>query len=303
MTGILAEGRNYFEDAAYPITARHVITSSSKEPSHEHDLTEVKHAHDFCELVLIVGGTAQHWLNGDEFPVVAGDVFLLQGMQDHYFHNRDRLEMINVMYDPEQIELPENHLLKIPGYCALFLLEPVFRKQHRFSSRLHLERLSLSRAERIALEMVGEVEHRRDGYESALLGKLIDLVVFLSRSYQETQSESNRSAALLRVGSVISSMEQDCARDWKLDDFIEMSRLSRSHFMRTFTKATGLPPFEYLIQLRLQNAMRLLRNSRLTVSQIAFEVGFNDSNYFTRQFSKRKGVSPLAYRKSFGSDL
>jgi AraC family L-rhamnose operon transcriptional activator RhaR/AraC family L-rhamnose operon regulatory protein RhaS len=72
--------------------------------------------------------------------------------------------------------------------------------------------------------------------------------------------------------------------------------------MRTFAKATRLPPFEYLIQLRLQNAMRLLRNSRLTVSQIAFEVGFNDSNYFTRQFSKRKGVSPLAYRKSFGSD-
>lgn len=300
MTGILAEGRNYFEDAAYPITARHVVTSSSKAPSHEHDLTETKHAHDFCELVVIVGGTAMHWLNGDEFPVVAGDVFLLQGKQDHYFHDRERLEMINIMYDPEQIELPENRLLKMPGYCALFLLEPVFRKQHRFSSRLQLGRLALSRAERIALEMVEEVERREDGYESALLGKLIDLVVFLSRSYQENQSESNRSAALLRVGSVISSMEQDYARDWKLDDFIEMSRLSRSHFMRTFTKATRQPPFEYLIQLRLQNAMRLLRNSRLNVSQIAFDVGFNDSNYFTRQFTKRKGVSPLAYRKSFG---
>lgn len=301
MTGVLAEGRNYFEEADYPITARHVITSYSRAPSHEHDLTEVKHAHDFSELVLVVGGTAIHWLNGDEFPVVAGDVFLLQGRQDHYFHDRDRLEMINIMYDPDRIELPENRLLKMPGYCALFLLEPVFRKQHRFSSRLHLERLALSRAERIALEMVVEVDRREDGFESALLGKLIDLIVFLSRSYQETQSEANRSAALLRVGSVISSMEQNYSRDWKLDDFIEMSRLSRSHFMRTFARATGQPPFEYLIQLRLQNAMRLLRNSQLTVSQIAFEVGFNDSNYFTRQFTRRKGVSPLAYRKSFGA--
>jgi len=300
MTGILAEGRNYFEDVDYPITARHVLTSSTNQPSHEYDLTETKHAHDFCELVLIVGGTAMHWLNGDEFPVVAGDVFLLQGKQGHFFHKRERLEMINIMYDPAQIGLPENRLLKMPGYCALFLLEPVFRKQHRFSSRLHLERLALSRAERVALEMVDEVDRREDGYESALLGKLIDLIVFLSRSYQETQSELNRSAALLRVGSVISSMEQDYARDWKLEDFVEMSRLSRSHFMRTFSKATRQPPFDYLIQLRLQNAMRLLRGSRLTVSQIAYEVGFNDSNYFTRQFSKRKGLSPLAYRKSFG---
>mgnify|MGYP002631807761 FL=1 len=299
MTGILAKGENYFEDASYPITARHVQTGSTSEPSHEHDLTEVQHAHDFNELVLITGGTAIHWLNGSEFPIVAGDIFLLQGQQDHYFHKRDRLEMINIMYDPKQIELPESRLLKMPGYCALFLLEPVFRKQHRFSSRLHLERLALSRAERIALEMVDEVNQRHDGYESALLGKLIDLMVFLSRSYQK--SESTNSAALLRVGKVISSMEQDCARDWKLEDFIEMSRQSRSHFIRTFSKATRLSPFEYLIQLRLQRAMGLLRNSRLTISQIAYEVGFNDSNYFARQFRKRKGTSPLAYRKSFGN--
>jgi AraC-like DNA-binding protein/mannose-6-phosphate isomerase-like protein (cupin superfamily) len=298
MTGILAKGENYFEDPAFPITARRVSTSRASEPSHEHDLTEVQHAHDFNELAIVTAGTAMHWLNGSEFPVVAGDVFLLQGQQDHYFHKRDRLEMVNVMYDPQQIELPESRLLKMPGYCALFLLEPVFRKQHRFSSRLHLERLALSRAERIALEMVEEVESRIDGYESALLGKLIDLMVFLSRSYQK--SESTNSAALLRVGHVISSMEQDCAHDWKLEDFIEMSRLSRSHFIRTFAKATRLSPIEYLIQLRLQRAMELLRHSQLTVSQIAFEVGFNDSNYFARQFKQRKGASPLAYRKSFG---
>jgi AraC-like DNA-binding protein/mannose-6-phosphate isomerase-like protein (cupin superfamily) len=298
MTGILAKGENYFEDPAFPITARRVSTSRASEPSHEHDLTEVQHAHDFNELAIVTAGTAMHWLNGSEFPVVAGDVFLLQGQQDHYFHKRDRLEMVNVMYDPQQIELPESRLLKMPGYCALFLLEPVFRKQHRFSSRLHLERLALSRAERIALEMVEEVESRIDGYESALLGKLIDLMVFLSRSYQK--SESANSAALLRVGQVISSMEQDCAHDWKLEDFIEMSRLSRSHFIRTFAKATRLSPIEYLIQLRLQRAMELLRHSQLTVSQIAFEVGFNDSNYFARQFKQRKGASPLAYRKSFG---
>lgn len=301
MTGILAKGKHYFEDPSYPITVRHVQTSSSHEPSHEHDLTEIKHAHDFNELVIIIGGTAIHWLNGDEFPVVAGDVFLLQGQQDHYFHNRDRLQMINIMYDPEQIELPESRLLKMPGYCALFMLEPVFRRQHRFSSRLHLKRLSLSRAERIALEMVREVERQDDGYESALIGKFIDLLVFLSRSYQDSPSETNRSAALLRVGTVISRMEQEFAKDWRLEDFMEIARLSRSHFIRTFTKATRLPPFEYLIQIRLQNAMRLLRSSRLTISQVAYEVGFNDSNYFTRQFTKRKGLSPLAYRKSFQS--
>lgn len=300
MNKLLAKGENYFEDPNYPITVRIVKTGAEQQPSHEHDLTEIKHAHDFNELALVTGGSAMHWLEEEEFPIAAGDVFLLQGKKDHFYHQRDRLEMINIMYEPSKIGLPENRLLKIPGYCALFLLEPVFRKQHRFTSHLSLDRIAFSQAERIALDMAREVNEKPDGYEASLLGKLIDLIVFLSRSYQHTKSTN--SEALLRVGKVISTMEQGYSNEWKLEDFIEMSHLSRSHFIRTFTKATGLPPFEYLIQLRLQQAMLRLRSSNQPISQIAFDVGFNDSNYFTRQFKKRNGISPLTYRRSFGTE-
>ncbi|MCH6255150.1 AraC family transcriptional regulator [Puniceicoccaceae bacterium K14] len=299
MNELLARGEDYFEDPAYPITVRIVRTETMGQSSHEHDLTEVKHAHDFNELTLVTSGTAIHCLEDEEFPIVAGDVFVLQGQQNHYYRQRDRLEMINVMYEPSQIGLPENRLLKIPGYCALFLLEPVFRKQHRFSSHLSLERIAFSQAERIALEMEREVIEQPDGYEAALLGKLVDLIVFLSRSYQD--SKSTNSEALLRVGTVISKMEQDYASDWQLDEFVKLSSLSRSHFMRTFTKATGFPPLEYLIQIRLQKATQLIQMTKLPISQVALEVGFNDSNYFTRQFKKRNGLSPLAYRKAFGN--
>lgn len=295
----LAKGENYFEDPNYPITVRIVKTDTGQQPSHEHDLTEIKHAHDFNELALVTNGTALHCLEDEEFPIAAGDVFVLQGQQKHYYHQRNRLEMINIMYEPSKIGLPENRLLKMPGYCALFLLEPVFRKQHRFSSHLCLDRIAFSQAERIALEMAREVNERPDGYEAALLGKLINLIVFLSRSYQN--SKSINSEALLRVGTVISTMEQEFAEDWQLEDFVKISGLSRSHFMRTFTKATGEPPFEYLIQIRLQKAIQRLQSTSQSISEIALDVGFNDSNYFTRQFKKRKGLSPLAYRKAFGN--
>ncbi len=295
MTRLIAKGSNYFDDPKYPIAVRSVTTSSG-EVSHEHDLTEIEHAHDFCELTLVTKGHAMHWLEGDEFPITAGDAFILQDQQSHYFHQRKDLELINIMYDPKQLELPENRLRKMPGYCAIFLLEPLFRKQHRFSSHLHLNRLELSQAERMAQRMEKENTLKPEGFEVALLSGLLDLMVFLSRLYEKT--DSTNANALLRVGNVIGAIENDYAKDWNVEDFSKIAGMSRSTLMRVFKRATGQAPVEYLNQQRLQKAMQLLRSTRMPVSQIAFEVGFNDSNYFTRHFKKSQGMPPLSYRTS-----
>ena len=72
--------------------------------------------------------------------------------------------------------------------------------------------------------------------------------------------------------------------------------MSRSNLMRVFRAATGQSPIEYLLRLRIQKAMALLRNTDLTITEIAMEVGFNDSNYFTRQFKRVQGSSPTRFR-------
>ncbi len=296
MTRLIAKGSNYFDNPKYPIAVRSVKTSDKQSASHEHDLTEIEHAHDFCELTLVTKGRALHWLEGDEFPITAGDAFILQYQQSHYFHQREDLEMINIMYDPKQLELPENRLRKMPGYCAIFLLEPLFRKQHRFTSRLHLNRMELSQAERMAQRMHKEDTEKPDGFEVALLSGLLDLMVFLSRLYEKT--DSTNAHALLRVGNVIGAIENDFSQEWAIEDFSKISGMSRSNLMRVFKKATGQAPIEYLTQQRLQKAMHLLRSTRMSVSQIGFEVGFNDSNYFSRHFKKHQGTTPISYRNS-----
>lgn len=265
-------------------------TDEGKTPSHPHDLTEVEHSHDFCELVIVTGGSAMHWLGGTEFPVTAGDVFLLQGRQRHYFHDRQDLELINIMYDPEKIALPENELRRMPGYCALFLLEPTYRRQHRFASRLHLKRVPLAQVEHMAEEMGKECDMQASGYEVALRAKLLELMVFLSRAY--TVADATEARALLRVGSVIGALENDFSKAWRLDDLLGIAHMSRSNLMRVFRKATGQSPIEYLVRLRIQRAMELLRNTDLSITEIAMAVGFGDSNYFTRQFRRVLGEPP-----------
>ncbi len=203
------------------------------------------------------------------------------------------------MYDPEKIGLPENELRKMPGYCAMFMLEPAYRRQHRFASRLHLKRVPLAHAERLAEEMEKESEETGPGYEVALRAKLLELLVFLSRAY--TKTDTTEAHALLRVGNVIGALENNYAKEWSLDELTAIAHMSRSNLMRVFRKATGQTPIEYLIRLRIQRAMELLRNSDLSITEIALEIGFNDSNYFTRQFRRVLGESPRSFRQANAS--
>jgi AraC-like DNA-binding protein/mannose-6-phosphate isomerase-like protein (cupin superfamily) len=296
MNSTIADGIHYFGPSGFSLAIRRVQTDAQHTPSHPHDLTEVEHSHDFCELVIVTRGHAMHRLEGSEFPVTAGDIFLLQGRQKHYFYDRENLDLINIMYDPEKMALPENELRRMPGYCAMFILEPAYRRLHRFASRLHLKRVPLAHAEMLAAEMEKECTQQHPGFEAILRAKLVELIVYLSRAY--TATESTEADALLRVGNVIGALENNFSKDWKLDDLTKIAHMSKSSLLTVFRKATGQPPIEYLVRLRIQKAMDLLRTTNLTITDIALEVGFNDSNYFTRQFRRVVGDTPRTYRKT-----
>ncbi len=144
--------------------------------------------------------------------------------------------------------------------------------------------------------MERECDKEQPGHEVALRAKLMELMVYLSRAY--TSTDTTEGHALLRVGNVIGALENNFSKDWKLDDLLSIAHMSRSNLMRIFRKATGQTPIEYLVRLRIQRAMEMLRNTDLSITEIAMEVGFNDSNYFTRQFQKANGCPPSQYRKA-----
>ena len=75
---------------------------------------------------------------------------------------------------------------------------------------------------------------------------------------------------------------------------------SRSHFTRLFTTLTGLSPHQYVIQARLALAQELLAYTSLTVGEVAAGTGFNSIHHFCRQFQRRTGVTPTAWREGLG---
>lgn len=90
----------------------------------------------------------------------------------------------------------------------------------------------------------------------------------------------------------------------RLDSGVSLAKLSaeaglsRFHLLRLFKEHTGRTPAQYHLDLRIQQAQRLLRTSDATVSDIAQQCGFLDHSHFARAFRRRVGCSPSAYRRN-----
>jgi AraC-like DNA-binding protein len=292
---LLARGIHYFGPRGYPVTVRRVRGEPVDGQSHPLDFTDRPHYHDFSELVIVAGGRGRHVLQAESFPVSGGDVFVLQGRQVHCFREREGLQLINVMYDPAGLALPTRQLRRLPGYSALFMLEPAFRRAHRFASRLHLNRSELGSVEALVRQIEEESSAQAVGHEAMLLSLLVHLMTFLSRRYG--QSRDTEARALLRVGQLIRTLEREYTEPWTLEQLAERAHLSRSSLMRTFRKATGQAPIDYLISRRIEAAMRDLQQTQRSVTEVALDSGFSDSNYFARQFRRVCGCAPSDFRR------
>ena len=80
---------------------------------------------------------------------------------------------------------------------------------------------------------------------------------------------------------------------------MECFNMSESTVLRTFKRITGYSASEYQMRRRMLAATDELTSTDKSVTQIAYDMGFNDSNYFSRSFRRFTGITPTAYRKRF----
>lgn len=115
--------------------------------------------------------------------------------------------------------------------------------------------------------------------------------------------EANPNAKLAALdGRVREAMDLICRHLEKPLAFADLARqcsLSPSRLAHLFKDQVGLTPHEFLDQQRLRRAKQLLEHSALTISEVAYAVGFNDPFYFSTRFKRETGQRPLAYRQAF----
>lgn len=89
-----------------------------------------------------------------------------------------------------------------------------------------------------------------------------------------------------------------CEADFTSEDFAKRLNMGHTTFYNTMNRLTGKSPKEYLRHIRMKEAARLLLTSNKNVSEIAYQVGFNEISYFSKCFKQHFGMSPQAYKNS-----
>jgi AraC family transcriptional regulator len=126
------------------------------------------------------------------------------------------------------------------------------------------------------------------------------IAVHLARNYVAlTEAARGDTASLpgFKLRQITDWMRDHIAEEFSLARLAERAGMSEFHFNRLFKRATGIPPSQYQIRLRMDAARRLLRETKKSVITIAIEVGYSNPSHFAQLFRKQSGLSPTDYRR------
>ena len=152
----------------------------------------------------------------------------------------------------------------------------------------------------LALKQELEIDYYGCGlYAESLLNAL---AVHLLRKYNTTKVDvKNYHNGLSRqeIKLVIDYIKANLEEKIGLDALAKITQTSPYYFSRLFKQSTGITPYQYVIQQRIELGKQLLKKEELPIAEIAMMCGFANQSSFTTTFRKLVGVTPKAYQKEF----
>jgi AraC family transcriptional regulator len=119
----------------------------------------------------------------------------------------------------------------------------------------------------------------------------------LAVKYSSTLPRSIRAGmAPAQLKRAIEFMRDNLHRDISLSEMSNVAQMSKYHFAKCFKRAIGVAPHQHLVQLRVEQACRLIKTKKLSMEEIAYRVGYVDKNHFAAQFRRITGTTPYGYR-------
>ncbi len=269
-------GKEFFLKGRLPLRVLHM----------DHSIAYPIHSHDFTEVAVIYSGQAVHrTCEGDE-NVSAGNVLLIPvGMGHSYLGVKD-FSYVNIIFDSEK-------LMRLPLSQEKLLPFKDYYDPHSIS-RMELSGYQI----KALLSLVNKVD--RELFRNNTVSPMLTVsyfLQFLSLLYESAnQSRQGNLPADERIRNVIEGIDACAPDDCSIKNLSSRSATSPRNFYRLFKKIYGKSPSSYINERRIDFSCELLRDTDLTVTQIASLSGFDDPNYYSHLFRQMKGVSPSVFR-------
>ncbi|MFC3811791.1 AraC family transcriptional regulator [Lacihabitans lacunae] len=255
------------------------------------------HYHPEIELVLMLESTGKKYVGSSITDFEPGDLCLIGGLLPHYYKSDEE-------YHKNNEELRARSI--VCHFNFDFVGTPFWEAPESFAIKALLERSK--RGIQFSSETSKKVEDRLrklsevEGMSRLLL--FLEILDELAKSkdieYLTTDPIQIRNEVDSdRIKKVLEHVSENFQNQIMLDDVAQLANMSESAFSRYFKKRTRKTFSNFLTEIRIEYACKLLQNDKMSISQIAFDSGFYNLSNFNRQFKSIKKITPLAYRMNY----
>lgn len=245
-----------------------------------------EHCHSFHELVVVQSGCAIHLTDGCANHISRGSIFYLGENDSHMFDQMNNLCIINVLFRPEAFHHSSGIQKMLSESC------------HLNHGNVMLN-AGLQQQCKQLLTQIEEENCKQDEYSQLMVESLFSqLTVMLWRDHNQPSNLTKfEQDDQLRLVALINHINENYHEKIDWDALSENFEIPLRTLNRKILEHTGLTPNNYLGRIRLCQASWMLSHTQKTVTDIAFECGFNDGNYFSSKFHNALDMTPLQYRK------
>lgn len=146
-------------------------------------------------------------------------------------------------------------------------------------------------------QMIQELQLRRVNYADFLTMILRHIFLMINRYLKEGQTAS--SDVINEIEKATHYFNENYNKQINIEKYAEKCHMSSCWFINNFKKITKVTPMQYIVSLRITNAINLIENTDYNITEIANAVGYDNSLYFSRLFHKHTGMSPSEYKKKY----
>lgn len=260
------------------------------------DFASDTESHDFWEMVYVDKGEAIATANGKEMILRAGEAIFHKPDEIHALRAGGRLApnvfIISFTTKSESVHFFENKRIALEKRLLPFIYTIVEESKKTFDVPYSDP----------ALKKMPLLEKPTLGGQQLIKDLLEVLLINIMRDETETKSENTTFLPKEELESqvakrVIAYLREHVCEAIKISDLCNALHYNRSHLFAQFKRATGRSIMSYFMLLKLDEAKKALRESDLSVTQIAALYAFDSPNYFSKAFKKHTRYTPTSYRK------
>lgn len=246
------------------------------------------HTHSFYEINIVTAGSGTHRISHATISVRPGDVFLIPPMVPHAYYDTKNLDVLHILIKPEVIT---DHLAEaetVKGFVLFTEIEPFLRAASGSSPFLQLTQKDqlLLRGD-LELLMDNSPFHSPDTVLLRLhtLWKILYLFSFLLAKQNEHKPPADKYER--QIVDTLEYIHSNIHRTITERELYERAFLSRSTFLRSFSKICGCTPAQYIADHRMKKALELMETGQMTKTAVARACGYYDLSHMAQAFNKQ----------------